>query len=513
MHSSWVYYITGISGYVVASQKLIRNGKERMIKNAARLIRCGVLEWGGLAFLADCPVIIALTILDLILKETQFLAAQNEKLARRTKSRCKDACIVLRLEPKKSEDEKRKCKDKDCKSHDLKFRKGKFRRIRSLDFGRIKVYVEVEVRRIRCRRCGKKFYEKIPFLTSRKARVTRAFEWEMYELRANMSISAVAEWLDIDPDTVKEAEKRILKAKYKRIDLKKTRIIGIDELYVFSRARSDRKYITVVRDMESGAVLNVSRGKGGDALKGFLARLKKQKPKIECVCMDMSNAYGKWVRENLKNALVVYDHFHVIKAMNDRINTIRRKAMARISADVRRCIKELDVTKMAKDELLAAIKREQAREEKAKESLKGNMRLPLMDREDVEKDPKSKKKLDRMLEENKDLGKAYIMKEKLRDIYAYCREEGVAKAMFQSWIKEAKASDVAELEAMAKMVENHLEGVLGFWRYKGASNAKTEGFNNKIRWLIKQAYGYRDYKYLRLKILDLPDLKPRDSDC
>ena len=511
MHSSWLYYITGISGYVVASQKLIRNGREREIKNADRLIRCGVLDWGELAFLAGCPVVVALTVIELILKETQFLADQDEKRARRAKSRAKDAVIVLRLEPKASENGKRRCKG--CKSGDVKLRKGKMRKIRSLDFGRVKVYVEVEVRRVRCRHCGKKFHEKLPFLTSPKARVTRAFEWEMYELRANMSISAVAEWLDIDPGTVKEAEKRMLKAKYRRIDLKRTRIIGIDELYVFSHERSDRKYVTVVRDMETGAVLNVSRGKGGDALKGFLARIKKQRPKIECVCMDMSNAYGKWVRENLPEALVVYDHFHVVKAMNDRINAIRRKAMARISADVRRCIRELDVTKMAKDELLAAIRREQAREDKAKESLKGNMRLPLMDREDVGKDPKAKEKLDRMLEENKDLGKAYVMKEELRDIYAYCNAEGVARAMLLDWIKEAKGSDVAELESMAKMIENHLEGVLGFWRYKGASNAKTEGFNNKIRWLIKQAYGYRDYKYFRLKILDLPNLKPRDTDC
>lgn len=59
---------------------------------------------------------------------------------------------------------------------------------------------------------------------------------------------------------------------------------------------------------------------------------------------------------------------------------------------------------------------------------------------------------------------------------------------FLEWIREVRASDVAELESMAKTIESHLEGVLGFWRCKGASNAKTEGFNNKIRRLIKQAY-------------------------
>ena len=65
-----------------------------------------------------------------------------------------------------------------------------------------------------------------------------------------------------------------------------------------------------------------------------------------------------------------------------------------------------------------------------------------------------------------------------------------------------------DVEKMAKTIEGHLEGVLGFWEFRGASNAKTEGFNNKIGWLIKEAYGYRDFKYFRLKILDLPNLKP-----
>ena len=65
---------------------------------------------------------------------------------------------------------------------------------------------------------------------------------------------------------------------------------------------------------------------------------------------------------------------------------------------------------------------------------------------------------------------------------------------------------------MAKTVEEHLAGILGFWEYRGATNAKAEGFNNKIRWLIKQAYGYRDYAYFRLKIFDLPEVEADDTD-
>ena len=135
-----------------------------------------------------------------------------------------------------------------------------------------------------------------------------------------------------------------------------------------------------------------------------------------------------------------------------------------------------------------------------------------MNGEKLEDDPKAKKRLDRLLEENTDLGKAYMLKENLRGIYSECKTEGVAREMFTQWIDEAKASEVTEMRSMAAMIENHLDGILGFWRYPGANNDKTEGFDNKIRWLIKQAYGYRDYKYFWLKILDLPNLKSDNSD-
>ena len=51
----------------------------------------------------------------------------------------------------------------------------------------------------------------------------------------------------------------------------------------------------------------------------------------------------------------------------------------------------------------------------------------------------------------------------------------------------------------------------GYWKLDGATNASMEGFNGKVRWLIKQAYGFKDFKYFRLKIFDLPstDIRKR----
>ena len=77
--ASWVYSTTSISGYRVTSQKLIRGGKEREIRNAHRLIRSGVLEWGELAFLRGLPLIIVLAAVSLIIEKTQFLARADAK--------------------------------------------------------------------------------------------------------------------------------------------------------------------------------------------------------------------------------------------------------------------------------------------------------------------------------------------------------------------------------------------------------------------------------------------------
>lgn len=59
---------------------------------------------------------------------------------------------------------------------------------------------------------------------------------------------------------------------------------------------------------------------------------------------------------------------------------------------------------------------------------------------------------------------------------------------------------------MAKTIRKRMDGLLAYWKYGGLTNASQEGFNNKIGWLTRQAYGYRDEEYLHLKIFDLPNL-------
>jgi len=402
----------------------------------------------------------------------------------------------------------------DCGSAKAKYYKANVRLIQCEGFGRLKAYIEVDVHHIYCPECRSMSYEHLPFLTNPRSRITRSLERLIVAKRRKESITDVADDFGVSRKIVRDAEIRALELKYKYVPLMDVKRIGIDEICVFHHERGGLQYITVVRDIDTGRILNVSRGKGEDALKMFASRLKrcKQTPKIECVTMDMSNAYANFVAHNLPNATVVFDHFHVIKMINEKIDKIRRAAMAKINAETRRALQELDLSKEERAVVAKLEKKIRDRQEKAHDILKGNRKLPVMNKEKLEKDPKAKAKLERMLAEYSDLGKAWLLKEDLRSIYATAKTPIEAKALLESWIERAKASDVRELETMGKTMETNLEGVLGFWRFPGATNAKTEGFNNKIRWLVKQAYGYRDYKYFRLKVFDLPNLKPRDSD-
>ena len=361
----------------------------------------------------------------------------------------------------------------NCHSCNIKKSYLRTRYIQGVPYGLKKVYFEVDIHRYYCYKCKSVSTEKLPFLSYQKARLTKAMERTLMELRPHMCISAISKYFDVDWHIIKNCEKNILKKKYKHIRLKDVRIIGLDEIYISSKKNSVQ-YITVVRDLESGSVLYVGEGKGSDALIKFSKSLKKSKCSIEAIAMDMSKAYISWAKNNLPDADIVFDHFHVIKLMNDKIDQVRR-----------RTYKKLDDTQ--------------------KELLKNNRFLFLRNIENL--DAESTDKLENLRNMFKDLGDTNIKKEELRSIYINAKNDFEAEALLKEWCMTSRATEVDELHKMANTIENHLDGILSSWRNNRLTNAHMEGFNNKIRWLTRQAYGYRDREYFYLKIFDLPNLK------
>jgi len=351
---------------------------------------------------------------------------------------------------------------------------GKTRKIRGLCIGFKKTVMCVAMRRIVCKDCHASIQEPISFCPDSHVRFTKWVAYFVIALRAEMSIKAVARFTGLHWDTVKSIEKEWLEKKYSKIRLRDVEYLGIDEVYLGKVLG----YITVVRDLGSGAVLFIGKGKGGDALKKFRKRIKRRSKQIKAVAMDMANSYSAWVKEVLPDTDIVYDHFHVIKLMNERMNNLRRSTMNNL-------------------------------EKEQKKELKGKRFLLLRNEENLSVDAAAD--LQKLRYEFKDLGTASLMKEYLRNIYKIANTCELAQAAFMLWCEKAEASGIRCLKQMAKTIRRRIQGLLGFWRHNRITSASQEGFNNKIGWLTRQAYGYHDEKYLHLKIYDLPNISTRKS--
>src|SRR3954447_735896 len=220
------------------------------------------------------------------------------------------------------------CRCSACGSRQVISRGHAERQFITLPIGRRKTTVALPIPRVECQACGLVRQVKVPFADPRRS-YTRSFERYVLELSRRMTIRDVAHHLDVGWDMVKDIQKRDLSRRYAKPKLKHLRAIAIDEIAV---ARGHR-YLTVVLDLDSGAVVFVGDGKGADALKPSWKRLRPSGAKIEALAMDMSAAYRGAVTAHLKKAVIVFDHFHVIKLFNDKLSGLRRSLYHRAEAD------------------------------------------------------------------------------------------------------------------------------------------------------------------------------------
>ena len=134
------------------------------------------------------------------------------------------------------------------------------------------------------------------------------------------TIVSVARQEHMSWDTVKDILKSDLSRKYSRPDLKGLRYIGIDEFAV----AKGHVYMTIVVDLETGRIVYVGEGKGADALDGLWPKLRRAGCRIEVVSTDLSEAFITAVREHLPDSVQIFDHFHIVKLMNERLDKVRR---------------------------------------------------------------------------------------------------------------------------------------------------------------------------------------------
>lgn len=353
-----------------------------------------------------------------------------------------------------------------CGSAKIVLRGHQDRLFRHVPIGTKQVWIQFPVPRVECRDCGKVRQVKVSFADPRR-RYTRGFVRYVLELSPHMTIKHVARHLGASWDTIKEIQKTHLERHYARPPLKHLRKIAIDEI----STRKGHVYLTVVLDLESGAVVFVGDGKGADALLPFWKRLRASHARVQAVAIDMSPAYIQAVQKHLPDADLVFDRFHLVKLLNDKLSQLRR-----------------DLYREAQGQL-------------QKDVLKGTRWLLLKHPQNLDESRDEKVRLEEALHLNASLAAAYYLKEDLRQLWEQPHKTA-AKKFVNSWYERAMSSGIRAMQQFARTLAGGLLGILNWFRHH-ISTGPLEGTNNKIKTMKRQAYGFRDQEFFKLKIYAL----------
>jgi transposase len=356
-----------------------------------------------------------------------------------------------------------------CGSDEVWAQGGVERIFHGLPIGHQSSFFELKVPRVFCFNCGKIRQVKVNFADPKK-HYTRSLERYALELCQHMTMKDVAQHLLLSWDTIKEIQAKHLQRRFGKPKLHKLKQIAIDEINI----GKGHRYLTIVLNLLTGAIVFVGDGKGVDALEDFWKRLRRSKAKIEAVATDMSPAYIRAVRDNIQRAVHVFDHFHVIKLYNEKLSAFRRQLFHELTVQ-------------------------------GQKILKGTRWLLLKNPENLDPQKKEHQRLERALRLNEPLAIVYYLKEDLRQIWMQPNKV-LARRFLRDWLVCARASGIRMLEQFADTLEEHQEGILNYYDYP-ISTGPLEGTNTKIQLIKRQAYGYRDHQFLKLKLLSLHETK------
>lgn len=335
--------------------------------------------------------------------------------------------------------------------------------------GAKRTLVVAQLPRVQCRDCDVVRQIKVGFADPRRT-FTKAWAKYALQLTRCMTIKDVAMTLGISWDVIKEIKKNYLRDRFANPSLKDVRRIAIDEICVGKGLR----YVTLVMDLDSGAIIFVGEGKSAESLVPFWKRLGWRRCRIEAVAMDMSTAYIGAVEANLPQADIVFDRFHVVKLINEKLTQLRRE-----------------------------LHRDTTSDEKA--VLKGTRWLLLKNPENLNAERDEEAHLAAALELNEPLAKAYYLKKELRQFWEHTFR-WPAQLFLRSWCKRAMVTGRSPLITMAKTLTRLEDGLLSYFKDR-ISSGPMEGTNNKIKTVQRQFYGIRDREYFELTLYSLHQTK------
>jgi transposase len=334
------------------------------------------------------------------------------------------------------------------------------REVRDLPCFEFRTTVVVELYRVRCPDCGIKT-EKVPQLPS-KAPFSKRFEEAVGLACESAAVRRVARQFGLAASTVRAMDLRYLKRWAGSRRKPALRDMGIDEIYLGKK----QKFLTVVSNLQTGEPLWMGPERKKETLDEFFSQQVSafQRSALRAACVDMWEPYRQSLEQWVPQCQIIYDKFHVLQHASAAVDEVRRAEFFRKGG-------------------------------RAREIVKGKRWL-LLSRW-IHLDRKKKQQLNELFALNRKLLKAYLLKESLARLWNYTYE-GAMLRYLQGWIDQLRWQRLKPMQKLAKMLLDHLEGILNYCRTKIPMGV-VEAVNGNIKSLLRRGRGYRDLNYLLLK--------------
>ena len=327
------------------------------------------------------------------------------------------------------------------------------RRWRHLDMGACQVWLESDIRRLDCRRCGRVVTEELPWARP-GARHSRDFEDVVAWLAQRMDKTSVAKLMRSSWEAVDRVVRLVVADHLDDSRLEGLYHLGVDEISY----KRGHHYLTVVADHDAGRVVWVAPGKHSAALEGFYDALgPTRRAQVRAVSMDLGSAYRHATETAVPHAAICFDPFHVIQMTNRALDAVY--SASRHGADGTITGREWRAARYAL--------------RSAAERLSDNKR-------DL---------LNQLRRTRYRLWRAWELKERLRDLYRSV-DPDEARDHFRRWLRSASTSRIPAFVNLARQLRRHFDRIVAAVEW-GLSNSRLEGINAKIRVIQRRGYGHR----------------------
>jgi transposase len=337
---------------------------------------------------------------------------------------------------------------------------------RHLNFWQYKTYIHMRTPRTTCPKCGERLW--VPPWGRVESGCTQLFEAFIMALAKEMSISSIAAIVGEHDTRIWRIVRHHVDGAYGKKNYAEVTNVGCDE----TSSRKGHNYVTVFADMQSKEVIFATKGKDSGTIKAFAEELPKhaaQPEQIKEVAMDMSPAFISGVSEQLPEASITFDKFHVIQALNKAQDEVRRM------------------------------------EQKMNPLLTSSRYIWLKNPENLT--AKQKELLETLRYENLKTAKVYQMKMTFQDIYRNIAEPEAAEEAIKKWLAWAVCSRLQPIKKFAQMVKIHFQGIMRYFT-TGLTSGTMEGINSRIQGIKRRARGFRNIdNFIAMIYLDTAGLK------